>query len=181
MRPDRIIIGECRGVEALDMLQAMNTGHEGSLTTIHANTPRDALARLEMMVGMAGTDLPMWIIRQQIASAIHIVVQASRLLGGPRKVTRISEITGMEGDVISTHDLFAFKQTGVNEAGVAQGYFHATGMRPHCASRLEEAGIRLPFEMFEQRILTPAAPAATRESITSSVPSRFRPVERRKT
>src|SRR6266446_6995915 len=117
MRPDRIIIGECRGPEALDMLQAMNTGHEGSLTTIHANDTRDALSRLEMMVGMAGFDLPIWIIRRQIASAIQIVVQAARLPGGARKVTKISEITNMEGDIISMHDLFIFKQTGVDAEG----------------------------------------------------------------
>jgi pilus assembly protein CpaF len=153
MRPDRIIVGECRGAESLDMLQAMNTGHDGSLTTIHANDTRDALSRLEMMVGMAGFDLPIWIIRRQVASAIQIVVQVARLPGGPRKVVKISEITGMEGEVISMHDLFAFKQTGVDDAGVAQGYFHATGIRPKVLERLEEAGVRLPVEMFERRIL----------------------------
>jgi pilus assembly protein CpaF len=155
MRPDRIIIGEVRGGEALDMLQAMNTGHEGSMTTIHANDTRDALTRLEMMVGLAGVEVPIWIIRRQIASSIHLIVQASRLLGGPRKVVRISEITGMEGDIISLHDIFAFKQTGIDQQGVAQGYFHATGLRPHCLQRLAEAGIHLPYELFEQRILTP--------------------------
>jgi pilus assembly protein CpaF len=154
MRPDRIIVGECRGAEALDMLQAMNTGHDGSLTTIHANDTRDALTRLEMMVGMAGFDLPIWIIRRQMASAIQIVVQVARLPGGPRKVIKISEITGMEGDVISMHDLFAFKQTGVDDAGVAQGYFHATGIRPKVLERLESAGIRLPVELFERRIIS---------------------------
>ena len=142
MRPDRIIVGECRGPEALDMLQAMNTGHDGSLTTIHANDTRDALSRLEMMVGMAGFDLPIWIIRRQIASAIQIVVQVARLPGGVRKVVKISEITGMEGDVISMHDLFGFKQTGVDDDRVAQGYFYATGIRPHCLERLEIAGDR---------------------------------------
>src|SRR5438067_5805823 len=105
MRPDRIVIGECRGPEALDMLQAMNTGHEGSLTTVHANDTRDALGRLEMMVGMAGFDMPMWVIRRQIGSAIHVIVQASRLIGGARKVIKISEITGMEGETITMHDL----------------------------------------------------------------------------
>src|SRR5262249_21672363 len=119
MRPDRIIVGECRGPEALDMLQAMTTGHEGSLTTIHANDTRDALTRLEMMVGMGGFDLPIWIIRRQIASAIQVVVQVARLLGGARKVVRISEITGMEGEVISMHDIFGYKQTGVDEKGNA--------------------------------------------------------------
>jgi pilus assembly protein CpaF len=153
MRPDRIIVGECRGPEALDMLQAMNTGHEGSLTTIHANDTRDALSRLEMMVGMAGFDLPIWIIRRQIASAIHLVVQAARLHGGPRKVVKISEITGMEGDVMSMHDLFVFKQTGVDKQGVAQGYFMATGLRPKCLEKLESAGVQLPVEMFERRMM----------------------------
>src|SRR5437899_2527956 len=126
MRPDRIIIGECRGPEALDMLQAMNTGHEGSLTTIHANDTRDALSRMEMMVGMAGFDMPMWIIRRQIASAIQIVVQVARLTGGIRKINKISEITGMEGEIISMHDIFGFKQTGVDDKRVAQGYFYST-------------------------------------------------------
>ena len=155
MRPDRIVVGECRGSEALDMLQAMNTGHDGSLTTIHANSPRDALSRLEMMVGMAGFDLPIWTIRQQIASAIQIVVQAIRLTGGARKIVRISEITGMEGDVITMHDVYTFRQTGLDEKRKAQGYFSTTGMRPHCLERLESAGCGLPTEMFEERILTP--------------------------
>ena len=154
MRPDRIVIGECRGSEALDMLQAMNTGHDGSLTTIHANDTRDALSRLEMMVGMAGFDLPIWIIRRQIASAIQIVVQAARLSGGARKIVRISEITGMEGDIITMHDLFAFKQTGVDDSRVAQGYFYANGIHPRCLERLESSGNRLPAAMFERRILT---------------------------
>ena len=153
MRPDRIIVGECRGPEALDMLQAMNTGHEGSLTTIHANTPRDALGRLEMMVGMAGFDLPIWVIRKQVASAINLVIQSSRLIGGVRKITRVSEITGMEGDVISMHDIFEFKQTGLSEDRVAQGYFSATGIRPACLVKLEASGISLPAELFERRIL----------------------------
>jgi pilus assembly protein CpaF len=153
MRPDRIIIGECRGPEALDMLQAMNTGHDGSLTTVHANDTRDALARLEMMVGMAGFDLPIWVIRRQITSAIHIVVQVSRLLGGARKVVKISEVTGMEGDNFSMHDVFVFKQTGVDDQRNAQGYFHATGIRPHCMARLASLGAALPLELFERRIL----------------------------
>jgi pilus assembly protein CpaF len=153
MRPDRIIVGECRGPEALDMLQAMNTGHDGSLTTIHANTCRDALMRLEMMVGMAGFDVPIWTIRRQIASAINLVVQAVRLTGGPRKIVRISEITGMEGDIITMHDLFVFKQTGVNEQRVAEGYFSTTGVRPQCLEQLASAGEDVPNEMFEQRIL----------------------------
>lgn len=153
MRPDRIVVGECRGPEALDMLQAMNTGHDGSLTTVHANSTRDAISRLEMMVGMAGFELPIWTIRRQIASAINIVVQASRMTGGPRKVVRISEITGMEGDVLSMHDIFYFKQTGLDVARRAQGHYCATGIRPLCLERLESAGVKLPVELFEQRIL----------------------------
>jgi pilus assembly protein CpaF len=153
MRPDRVVIGESRGAEALDMLQAMNTGHEGSMTTLHANDSREALSRLEMMVGMAGFDLPIWIIRRQIASAVNLVVQAARLTGGARKIIQVSEIIGMEGDVISMHDIFAFKQTGLDDNGVAQGYFYATGVRPHCLERLESIGIRLPLEMFERRTL----------------------------
>ncbi|MBI3466970.1 MAG: CpaF family protein [Planctomycetes bacterium] len=153
MRPDRIIIGECRGGEALDMLQAMNTGHDGSLTTIHANSTRDALSRLEMMVGMAGFDLPIWIIRRQIASAIQIVVQVARLPGGARKVVRVSEITGMEGDVLSMHDLFLFKQTGLDQQRRAQGYFCTTGIRPQALERLESSGVSLPVELFERRMI----------------------------
>ncbi|MFL5245744.1 MAG: CpaF family protein [Gemmataceae bacterium] len=153
MRPDRIIIGECRGPEALDMLQAMNTGHDGSLTTIHANDTRDALGRLEMMVGMAGFDMPMWIIRRQIASAIQIVVQVARLTGGVRRIVKISEITGMEGEIMSMHDVFGYKQTGLNDEGVAQGYFFSTGIRPKCLERLEISGAAVPIEMFERRML----------------------------
>jgi pilus assembly protein CpaF len=153
MRPDRIIVGECRGPEALDMLQAMNTGHDGSLTTVHANDTRDALARLEMMVGMAGFDLPMWIIRRQIASAIQLVVQVARLTGGIRKIIKISEITGMEGEIMSMHDLFGFKQTGVDDGGNAQGYFFSSGISPKIMERLEAAGARVPVEMFERRLL----------------------------
>ena len=155
MRPDRVVIGESRGPEALDMLQAMNTGHDGSMTTLHANDTREALSRLEMLVGMAGFDLPIWIIRRQIASAVNIVVQAARLMGGSRKIVKISEITGMEGDVITMHDLFVFKQTGVDANRAAQGYFYATGIRPHCLEKIEAAGIQLPAEMFERRIIVP--------------------------
>ena len=154
MRPDRVIIGECRGPEALDMLQAMNTGHDGSMTTIHANDPRDASGRLEMMIGMAGFTLPIWIIRKQISTAVHIVVQAARLSGGARRVTRISEITGMEGEIITMHDLFAFKQTGIDKNRVAEGYFSATGIRPACSERLEVAGCGLSPKLFERRILS---------------------------
>jgi pilus assembly protein CpaF len=153
MRPDRIIVGECRGPEALDMLQAMNTGHDGSLTTIHANDTRDALSRLEMMVGMAGFDLPIWIIRRQIAAAIQIVVQVARLPGGARKVVKISEITGMEGEVTSMHDLFLFQQTGVDDDGAAHGYYCTTGIRPKCLEKLEISGARVPVELFERRTL----------------------------
>ncbi len=153
MRPDRIIVGECRGPEALDMLQAMNTGHDGSMTTIHANDTRDAISRLEMMIGMAGFDLPIWIIRRQISSAVQIIVQVARLSGGGRRVIKISEITGMEGDVISMQDLFIFKQTGVDGNRVAQGYFSATGIRPQILERLDISGNRLPIELFERRIL----------------------------
>jgi pilus assembly protein CpaF len=136
------------------MLQAMNTGHEGSLTTIHANDTRDALSRLEMMVGMAGFDMPLWIIRRQIASAIQVVVQLARLSGGARKIVRLSEVTGMEGgDVISMHDLYVFKQSGVDDAGNAEGQFRATGIQPKCLEKLETAGIHLPTEMFEERLL----------------------------
>jgi pilus assembly protein CpaF len=156
MRPDRIIVGECRGPESLDMLQAMNTGHDGSLTTIHANDTRDALGRLEMMIGMAGFDLPIWIIRRQIVSAVQIVIQVSRLHGGARKVTKISEITGMEGDIVSMHDLFVFKQTGVDGNGMTQGYFSATGNRPHIFEKLQTSGTPVPADLFERRILKPS-------------------------
>jgi pilus assembly protein CpaF len=152
MRPDRIIVGECRGPEALDMLQAMNTGHDGSLTTVHANDTRDALSRLEMMVGMAGFDMPIWVTRRQIASAIHIVVQAARLTGGLRKIIKISEVTGIENDVIAMHDLFGFKQTGVDENRNARGHFYVSGIRPHCLDRLIAAGVGLPVQMFERQI-----------------------------
>jgi pilus assembly protein CpaF len=151
MRPDRIIVGECRGPETLDMLQAMNTGHDGSMTTVHANDTRDAVSRLEMMIGMAGFDLPIWIIRRQIASAVHLIVQAARLSGGVRKIIKISEVTGMEGDVISMQDIFVFKQTGVSADRVAQGHFFCTGIRPHCLERLEIAGSGLPMSVFERR------------------------------
>lgn len=150
MRPDRIVIGECRGSEAFDMLQAMNTGHEGSLTTLHANSPRDAISRLEMLVAMA-VDMPIWIIRRQIASAVHIVVQASRLRGGKRKIIAISEITGMEGEVITMHDLFVFRQTGVDQNRAAVGFHTGCGIRPRCYHQLEENGHDLPLNMFEER------------------------------
>ncbi len=161
MRPDRIIVGECRGPETLDMLQAMNTGHEGSLTTVHANDTREALGRLEIMVGMAGFDLPQWVIRRQIAGAIHLVVQVSRLLGGTRKVVKVSEVTGVEGENYAMQDLFVFKQTGVDDQRRALGCFHATGLRPHCLERLAALGEELPLELFERRILHPGPRRAT--------------------
>jgi len=156
MRPERIIIGECRGGETLDMLQAMNTGHDGSLTTIHANTPRDGIARLETLVMMAGFDLPVKAIRQQIAGAVDVIVQASRLQGGPRRVTHITEIVGMEQDTVVMQDIYRFVQEGVDENGKAFGYFECTGVRPSFMPRLESAGIRLPASAFRQRIMMKA-------------------------
>jgi pilus assembly protein CpaF len=149
MRPDRIVIGEVRGAEAVDMLQAMNTGHEGSLTTIHANTPRDALARLENMIGMADLNLPHKAARQQIASAIGVVVQVLRMVDGKRKVTSIQEITGMEGEVVTMQEIFTYQQTGVGEDGAVQGHFKATGVRPRFAERLRAFGAALPDGMFD--------------------------------
>jgi pilus assembly protein CpaF len=149
MRPDRIVVGEVRGEEALDMLQAMNTGHDGSLTTVHANTPRDALARIETMIAMGATNLPERAMRQQIAAAVQLVVQQSRLSDGTRKVTSISEITGMEGDVITMQEIFVFEKAGVTQEGKVVGRFRATGIRPKCAERLRTAGIHLPPELFE--------------------------------
>jgi len=149
MRPDRIVVGEVRGEEALDMLQAMNTGHDGSLTTVHANSPRDALMRVETMIGMGATNLPERAMRHQISSAIQIVVQQTRLSDGTRKVTSISEITGMEGDIISMQEIFMFEKIGVSPEGKAIGKFRATGVRPKCSDRLRAAGIQLPATMFE--------------------------------
>jgi pilus assembly protein CpaF len=149
MRPDRIVVGEVRGEEALDMLQAMNTGHDGSLTTVHANAPRDALARIETMIAMGATNLPERAMRQQIASAIQLVVQQSRLSDGTRKVTSIAEITGMEGDIITMQEIFVFEKAGVTQEGKVVGRFRATGIRPKCAERLRTAGINLPAELFE--------------------------------
>ncbi len=153
MRPDRIIIGEVRSGEALDMLQAMNTGHEGSMTTVHANNTRDALGRLEVMIAMAGYDIPMKALRTQIASAIQIVVQARRLTGGRRKVVSVSEITGMEGENVQMHDLFMFEQAGVDSDGHAIGQFVCTGIRPRCAERIENRGIKLPGDLFQRRVI----------------------------
>ena len=149
MRPDRIVVGEVRGEEALDMLQAMNTGHDGSLTTVHANTPRDALARIETMIAMGATHLPERAMRQQIASAIQLVVQQTRLSDGSRKVTSISEITGMEGEVITMQEIFAFEKLGITQDGKVIGRFRATGVRPKCCERLRTSGIYLSADMFE--------------------------------
>ena len=148
MRPDRIIVGECRGGEAFDMLQAMNTGHDGSLTTIHANTPRDALSRIENMVLMANLDLPVRAIREQIASAIHLVIQLSRMTDGSRRITYVTEIVGMEQDVITMHDIFTFEQRGIDEHGKVIGEITPSGIRPICAEKLERHGYPLPAEIF---------------------------------
>jgi pilus assembly protein CpaF len=149
MRPDRIIVGEVRGEEALDMLQAMNTGHDGSLTTIHANTPRDALSRLETMVAMASLNIPDTAIRRQIASAIDVVVQISRQSDGGRKVISLAEITGMEGGVVSMQDIFVFRKLGVKDNGEVIGEFMPTGIRPKFGEKLSVSGIQLPISMFE--------------------------------
>jgi pilus assembly protein CpaF len=149
MRPDRIVVGEVRSEEALDMLQAMNTGHDGSLTTIHANSPRDALYRLDTMVAMANLNIPEKAVRQQIASAVNLVVQISRMSDGTRKVVAISEITGMEGEVITMQDIFMFDRTGLGPNGKVRGQFRATGIRPKCTERLAASGVHLPMDMFE--------------------------------
>jgi pilus assembly protein CpaF len=149
MRPDRIIVGEVRGEEALDMLQAMNTGHDGSLTTIHANSPRDGLYRLDTMVAMTNLNIPEKAIRQQIASALELIIQIARMSDGTRRVTAITEVTGMEREIITMQDIFVFEKTGVGEDGRVRGVFRATGIRPKCAERLATTGHRLPPEMFE--------------------------------
>jgi pilus assembly protein CpaF len=149
MRPDRIVVGEVRSEEALDMLQAMNTGHDGSLTTVHANTPRDALTRIETMIAMGNTNLPERAMRQQISSAIQLVVQQTRLSDGSRKITSISEITGMEGDVITMQEIFLFEKMGITQDGKVIGRFRATGVRPKVCERLKTSGVHLPADMFE--------------------------------
>ena len=149
MRPDRIVVGECRGGEALDMLQAMNTGHDGSLTTAHANSPRDAISRLETMVLMAGMELPIKAIRQQIASAINIIVQQSRMPDGSRKITHISEITGMEGEIITMQDIFTFDQEGFDSEGKVVGTFEASGIIPNFYHVLKKRGIEVDLKIFE--------------------------------
>lgn len=148
MRPDRIVVGECRGGEALDMLQAMNTGHDGSLTTLHANSPRDALSRLETMVLMAGMDLPLKVVRQQISSAVDVIIQQTRLKDGSRKVTAITEVVGMEGETVVLTDIFKFEQTGVGLNGKIMGELKPTGIRPIFSPRLEAAGFKLGAEIF---------------------------------
>jgi pilus assembly protein CpaF len=153
MRPDRIVVGEVRGEEALDMLQAMNTGHDGSITTIHANSPRDALYRLDTMVAMANLNIPEKAIRQQVASAINIVAQLTRLSDGRRRVTAISEITGMEQGVITMQDIFLFERTGLSADGRVEGFFRATGIRPKCAQQLAQAGFAMSADLFEHRLV----------------------------
>ena len=152
MRPDRIVVGEVRDGAALDMLQAMNTGHDGSLTTVHANSPRDALSRLETMVLMAGMDLPVRAIREQIASAVDLIVQQSRLRDGTRRITHITEVTGMEGDVVSLQDMFVFDfRAGQDEYGRLRGGLSSTGLRPASCDRLADAGIAMPRGVFASR------------------------------
>lgn len=149
MRPDRIVLGEVRGGEVIDMLQAMNTGHDGSLTTIHANNPREALSRLENLVGMGGANIPAKALREMIAAAIHVIIQATRLPDGSRKITSITEITGMEGDVITVQEIFAYEKQGLNDDGSVKGRFIATGVRPKVADKIRTSGINLPEDLFE--------------------------------
>jgi pilus assembly protein CpaF len=149
MRPDRIVLGEVRSAEVIDMLQAMNTGHDGSLTTIHANSPRDALGRLENLVGIGGLNLPSKTLRQYIASTVHFIVQATRLNDGSRKITSIQEISGMEGDMITTQEIFCYKRTGINPDGSVQGVFRATGVSPKVSEKIRTYGIRLSDGMFD--------------------------------
>ena len=158
MRPDRIVVGEVRGDEALDMLQAMNTGHEGSMTTIHANTPRDALRRLENMVSMAGMSIPVKAIREQISSALDVLVQIGRLVGGRRKIVNIAEITGMEGDTVCLNDIFRFQQQGVDSDGNAFGRFESCGVRPQLVEKLIASGVEMPVTMFQRRVLETYSP-----------------------
>ena len=153
MRPDRIVVGECRGAETLDMLQAMNTGHDGSLTTLHANSTRDTVARVETMVMMAGFELPLRAIRQQFSSAINLIVQAQRLTGGPRKICSITEVTGMEGEIVTMQDIFSFEQTGIASNGKAVGQFVATGIRPSFLERLESVGVGMDPNLFTRQVL----------------------------
>jgi len=160
MRPDRIIIGEVRGKETIDMLQAMNTGHEGSMTTVHANNPRDALRRLENMVSMAGINYPIHAIREQISSALNVLIHVERITGGSRKINKVVEVTGMEGDTICLHDIFRFNQTGVDDDGNGYGQFEACGVRPRLLERLKAHGVELPHDLFQRRVLSKVNPTA---------------------
>jgi pilus assembly protein CpaF len=153
MRPERIVVGECRGAETLDMLQAMNTGHDGSLTTLHANSTRDTMQRVETMVMMAGFELPVRAIRQQFASAVDLIVQSQRLTGGPRKISTVTEVTGMEGDMVTMQDIFAFEQEGIDDAGMAYGHIASTGIRPTFLDRLKQSGCDVSPSLFERQIL----------------------------
>ncbi len=176
MRPDRIIIGEVRGGETLDMLQAMNTGHEGSMTTVHANSPRDALRRLENMVSMAGLNFPVRAIRDQIGSALDVLIHLGRLAGGARKIVQICEITGMEADTICLHDLFRFNQRGVDENSNAYGDFEVCGVRPQLLSRFKAFGVEMPPDMFHRRVLPKPPPPTEKgeETPEPEVPARKR-------
>jgi pilus assembly protein CpaF len=149
MRPDRVILGECRGEEAFDMLQAMNTGHEGSMATVHANTPRDAISRLEQMIGMAGLPMTVASIRGQIAAAIRVIVQLQRLSDGKRRITSIAEIVGMEGDIVQMQEIYKFVRTATLEDGTVQGHFMATGVRPRFLAELIAKGIKIPGSHFD--------------------------------
>jgi pilus assembly protein CpaF len=153
MRPERVIIGECRGAETLDMLQAMNTGHEGSMTTLHSNSPRDAISRIETMITMAGFELPLKAMRQQISSSVDLIIQANRLQGGGRKITHITEITGMEQETVVMQDIYHYCQDGIDETGRAVGRFECSGIRPTFMDKLEQAGVRLPASAFRQRTM----------------------------
>jgi pilus assembly protein CpaF len=163
MRPDRIVVGEVRGAETLDMLQAMNTGHEGSMTTVHANSPRDALRRLENMVSMAGINYPIRAIREQLSSALDVMVHLERMTGGKRRVVKIVEITGMEGDTVCLHDIFHFNQAGVDDSGHAYGQFEACGVRPLLLNRLKAKGVELPPDLFQHKVLLAAGGSAARQ------------------
>jgi pilus assembly protein CpaF len=152
MRPDRIVVGEVRGGEAMDMMQAMNTGHDGSLTTVHANSPRDALSRLQTLMSMAGMDIPEKALKSQVASAIHVIIQLLRLSDGSRRLVSLQEVTGMEGDTITMQEIFKFTQTGVDERGKVTGHFGPTGIRPRCADRIKSFGIELESGMFSDEM-----------------------------
>jgi pilus assembly protein CpaF len=162
MRPDRIIIGEVRGDESLDMLQAMNTGHEGSMTTVHANNPRDALRRIENMVSMSGITYPIRAIREQMSSALDVLIHVGRLSGGSRKIMNIVEIMGTEGDVICLHDIFRFNQVGVDDNGNAYGHFETCGVSPHLLQKLKAQGVEIPPDMFRRRVLVKTKSANTK-------------------